>query len=134
MLAAVLERKVSAAKGTEESDFWQDTHMKIVQMRDGLEGLANSKKKIADSKTETVGARIQYALGTVNNSSLGGRAARMRDLMGGEFQNVFEEMTKSVQVPKLYDISEDMNEYDIEYRTWFNNYLGQRYPELQGVE
>ena len=134
MLSAVSKRRVSAAKGTDESDFWQDTHMKIVQMRDGLEGLANSKKKVADSPTETVGARVQYALGSINNSSLGGRAARMRDLMGGEFQNVFEEMTKSVQVPKLYDISEDMNEYDVEYRTWFNNYLGSRYPELQGVE
>ena len=134
MLEAVSKRRVSATKGTDESDFWQDTHMKITQMRDGLEGLANSKKKVSDSETETVGARVQYALGSINNSSLGGRAARMRDLMGGEFQNVFEEMTKSVQVPKLYDISEDMNEYDVEYRTWFNNYLGSRYPELQGVE
>lgn len=134
MLSAVSKRRVSATKGTDESDFWQDTHMKIVQMRDGLEGLANSKKKIADSESETVGARVQYALGSINNSSLGGRAARMRDLMGGEFQNVFEEMTKSVQVPKLYDISEDMNEYDVEYRTWFNNYLSTRFPELQGVE
>ncbi|MCK5603097.1 hypothetical protein KAR91_14535 [Candidatus Pacearchaeota archaeon] len=134
MLSAVSKRRVSATKGTDESDFWQDTHMKIVQMRDGLEGLANSKKKITDSETETVGARVQYALGSINNSSLGGRAARMRDLMGGEFQNVFEEMTKSVQVPKLYDISEGMNEYDVEYRTWFNNYLSSRYPELQGVE
>lgn len=134
MLEAVRKRRVSATGGTDESDFWQDTHMKITQMRDSLEGLTNSKKKVVDSETETVGARVQYALGTINDSSLGGRATRMRDLMGGEFQNVFEEMTKSVQVPKLYDISEDMNEYDVEYRTWFNNYLSSRYPELQGVE
>ncbi len=132
MLEVISKRRTSATKGTDESDFWQDTHMKITQMRDSLEGLANSKKKVADSETETVGARVQYALGSINNSSLGGRAARMRDLMGGEFQNVFEEMTKSVQVPKLYDISEDMNEYDVEYRTWFNDYLSSRYPELQG--
>ncbi len=104
-------------------------------MRDDLEGLAKSTdKKIVGSETETVGSRVQYALGTVYDSSLGGRAARMRELAGGNFTAVFEEMTKSMPVPKLYDISPEMNKYDVEYRTWFNNYLGSRYPELQGVE
>lgn len=134
MLDAVNTRRRGVAKDSDEFDFWQDAHLNISQMRDDLEGLANSKKKIADSETETVGSRVQYALGTVNDGSLGGRAARMRDLMGGNFQAVFEEMTKSVQVPKLYDISADMNEYDVEYRTWFNDYLRRSYPELEGGE
>ena len=134
MLEAVKSRRTAADKDSDAFDFWQDTFLNISQMRDALEGLANSKKKIAGSETETVGARVQYALGTVQNSSLGGRAARMRDLVGGDFEAVFEEMTKSIQVPKLYDISPDMNKYDIEYRTWFNNYLSSRYPELGGTE
>ena len=134
MLEAIESRKTAADKDSREFDFWQDTHLNISQMRDSLEGLANSTKKIAGSETETVGARVQYALGTVNNSSLGGRTARMRDLVGGNFTAVFEEMTKSVQVPKLYDISPDMNKYDVEYRGWFNNYLRSRYPDLQEIE
>lgn len=134
MLDAIKTRRTAADKDSDEFDFWQETHLDVSQMRDDLEGLANSKKKIVDSETETVGSRVQYALGTVNDSSLGGRAARMRDLMGGDFTAVFEEMTKSVQVPKLYDISADMNEYDVEYRTWFNDYLRSRYPEIGGVE
>ena len=134
MMEAVKARRTAANKDSREFDFWQDTHLNMAQMRDSLEGLANSKKKIAGSETETVGARVQYALGTVQDSSLGGRAARMRDLVGGNFEAVFEEMTKSVQVPKLYDISADMNEYDVEYRTWFNDYLKSRYPELEESE
>lgn len=134
MLEAVKARRTAADKDSEEFDFWQDTFLDISQMRDSLEGLANSKKKIAGSETETVGARVQYALGTIQDSSLGGRAARMRDLVGGNFEAVFEEMTKSVQVPKLYPISADMNKYDVEYRTWFNDYLRSRYPEIEGVE
>ena len=134
MLEAVNTKRTSVDKKSEEFDFWHDAHLNIAQMRDSLEGLANSKKKIAGSETETVGARVQYALGTVRDSSLGGRAARMRDLVGGDYQAVFEEMTKSVQVPKLYDISEDMNEYDVEYRTWFNDYLSSRYPEIGGAK
>lgn len=134
MLEAVNRKRKSSDKKSEDFDFWHDTYLTISQMRDSLESLSNSTKKIAGSKTETVGARVRYALGTVNDSSLGGRAARMRDLVGGDFGAVFEEMTKSMQVPKLYEITEDMNEYDAEYRTWFNNYLSSRYPDLQGVE
>ncbi len=134
MLVSVKERRKSAEKDSPDYDFWHDAFLEIDQMRDNLEGLVSSKKKIVGSETETVGARVQYALGTVHDSSLGGRAARMRDLVGGNFQNVFEEMTKSVQVPKRYDITEDMNKYDVEYRTWMNDYLGSRYPEIEGVE
>jgi hypothetical protein len=136
MIEAVKEKRNSFDKKSDEFDFWQDANLNMAQMRDSLEGLAKSTdKKIAGSETETVGSRVQYALGTVYDSSLGGRAARMRDLVGGNFTAVFEEMTKSVQVPKLYDISADMNEYDVEYRTWFNDYLRSRYPELsEGVE
>lgn len=134
MLNAVDTKRRAVDRDSNEFDFWQDTHLDISQMRDDLEGLANSKKKIAGSETETVGARVQYALGTVQESSLGGRAARMRDLVGGDFGAVFEEMTKSIQVPKLYNISADMNKYDVEYRTWMNDYLRSRYPDLEGVE
>ncbi|KKL10488.1 hypothetical protein LCGC14_2555340, partial [marine sediment metagenome] len=134
MIEAIREKQTSFGKESDEFDFWRDANLSMSQMRDSLEGLASSKKKIAGSETETVGARVQYALGSIHDSSLGGRAARMRDLVGGDFTAVFEEMTKSVQVPKLYDISADMNKYDVEYRTWFNDYLRSRYPELEGVE
>ena len=134
MIEAVKNRRNSFGKESDEFDFWQDANLNMAQMRDALEGLATSKKKVVGSETETVGARVQYALGTVQDSSLGGRAARMRDLVGGNFESVFEEMTKSVQVPKLYDITADMNKYDVEYRTWFNDYLSSRYPEIGGVE
>ena len=134
MLNSIDTKRKAVNRDSNDYDFWQDTHLEIAQMRDNLEGLANSKKKITNSDKETVGARVQYALGTVHNSSLGGRAARMRDLVGGDFQNVFEEMTKSIQVPKLYEISPDMNKYDVEYRTWYNNYLSSRYPDLEGSE
>lgn len=132
MLDSVNIKRKAVDKDSKDYDFWQDTHLEIAQMRDNLEGLVSSKKKITGSDKETVGSRVQYALGTVHDSSLGGRAARMRDLVGGDFQAVFEEMTKSEQVPKLYDITEDMNKYDVEYRTWFNNYLSSRYSELEG--
>ncbi len=135
MLNAVDAKRKAVDKESVDYDFLQDTHLEIAQMRDTLEGLVSSTdKKITGSDTETVGSRVQYALGTVNNSSLGGRAARMRDLAGGDFTAVFENLTKSLPVPKIYDISEDMNEYDIEYRTWFNNYLRSRHSELEGVE
>ena len=134
MIVTVKDKRKSAEKDSPDYDFWQDAFLEIEQMRDNLEGLVSSKKKIVGSETETVGSRVQYALGTVHDTSLGGRAARMRDLVDGNFLSVFEEMTKSVQVPKLYDITEDMNKYDVEYRTWFNDYLGSRYPEIGGVE
>ena len=134
MLIAIDNRRDSFSRKSDDFDFWQDAHLNVAQMRDSLEGLANSKKKILGSETETVGSRVGYALGTVNNNSLGGRAARLRDLAGGDFGAVFEEMTKSVTPYKLYPITEDMNEYDVEYRTWFNDYLESRSPESGGVE
>jgi hypothetical protein len=132
MLDSISQRRSSAKSETKEADFWGDTYLSIAAMRDSLEGLANSKKKIEGSDTETVGSRVRYALGTVYNSSLGGRASRLKELTDGNFDNVFEEMTKSLQVPKLYEISPGMNQHDIEIRTWFNNYLTSRYPEIGG--
>jgi len=136
MRAAIEVKRKVVDKESKDYDFWQDTQLEISQMRDTLEGLVSSEKKITGSDKETVGARVRYALGTVYDSSLGGQAARWRDLTEGNFQTVFEEMTKPIQVPKLYDITPDMNKYDIEYRTWFNNYLSSRYSNLQetGIE
>jgi len=134
MIEAVKGKRNSFPKESDEFDFWQDANLNMAQMRDDLEGLVNSTKKIAGSETETVGSRVRYALGTVHNSSLGGRAARYRDLVGGNFDAVLEEMSKPMQVPKLYSITPDMNKYDVEYRTWFNDYLGSRYPEVQQTE
>lgn len=130
MLVA-LDAKRKTAEG-KDADFWGDNYLVVASMRDSLEGLSHSTKKIEGSETETVGSRVRYALGTVYNTSLGGRAARLRDLVGGDFQNVFEEMTKPLQVPKLYEVTEDMNEHDVELRNWFNSYLSSRYPDLGG--
>ncbi len=134
MLEEITTRRTSVDRDSDEFDFWQDTYLNMSQMRDDLEGLVSSEEKIVDSETETVGARVQYALGTVQDSSLGGRAARLRELVSGDFEAIFEEMTKPLQVPKLYDITGNMNKYDVEYRTWFNDYLSSRHPDLQGEE
>ncbi len=135
MLNSVDTKRKAVDGDSKDFDFWNDTHSEIAQMRDNLEGLAKSEKPITGSDKETVGSRVRYALGIIDGTSLGGRSARMRDLAGGDFGAVFDEMTKSIQVPKLYDITEDMGEDDVEIRTWFNNYLSSRYPELQeGVE
>lgn len=134
MVDVLDKRRKSFGKKTEEFDFWNKTYLTVTQMRDNLEGLSKSTKKIANSDTETVGARVQYALGTVYDSSLGGQVSKLRKMVGDDFNAVFDEMTKPIQVPKPYGITPEMNEYDIEYRNWFNNYLQSRHPEMGGVK
>ncbi len=115
-------------------DFWNNSYQFNLSMRDAVESLANSQKKIKDNEAETVGSRVQYALGVIRNNSLGGRAARLRELSGGNFEAVFEEMTKPLQVPSLWTIEPEMGDYEREIREEENTMLMRLYPDLGGVE
>ena len=132
----VLDQKRKGISKDDEAtyDFWNESFHSVILMYNSVEGLINSKKKIAGSDTETVGSRAQYALGVIRNTSLGGRASRLKELMGGDFNAVFEEMTKSLQVPSLWPIDPNMPPYEQEIRQEENDMLTRIYPELGGVE
>lgn len=117
-------------------DFWNESYQSVIDMRDAVEGLANSQKKVKGSDQETVGSRVQYALGVIRNNSLGGRASRLRELAEGNFIDdaVLDEMTKSIQVPTLWPIDSEMSDYDRELREVENAMLTRLYPELGGIE
>lgn len=135
MLDAVKERRGSFAKRSDDFEFWEEQYSNMSKMRDALEGLANStQKKIMGSASETVGSRMEYTLGTINNRSLGGQVSRYKALMGGDMNAVLEEMSKPIDPYKPYEISGDMNEYDIEIRDWYNNYLSSRQTDTGGQE
>ena len=121
-------------KGESTYDFWNNSYQFNLSMRDAVESLANSQKKIKDNEAETVGSRVQYALGVIRNNSLGVRAARLRELSGGNFETVFEEITKPLQVPSLWTIEPEMGDYEREIREEENAMLMRLYPELGGIE
>jgi hypothetical protein len=115
-------------------DFWNDSYQTVLNMRDSVEGLANSQKKISNNEKETVGSRVQYALGVIRDSSLGGRAARLRELAGGNYAEVLEEMTKPLQIPSLWTVEPEMSDYEREIREEENAMLMRLYPDLGGIE
>ncbi|KKK57809.1 hypothetical protein LCGC14_3050780, partial [marine sediment metagenome] len=73
--------------------------------------------KIKGSETETVGSMMEYTLGTIKDRSLGGQAARHKELMGGSLQGLLDDWTKSIQIPALMPISDDMSPEEIELIT-----------------
>jgi len=128
----VLEEKRNqfSDKDKISKDFWDDSYRDVIRMRDAVEGLQYSPKKIAGSEQETVGARVRAALGPIYQSSLGGQAAKWRDMTGMDFDKVFDEMTKPLQVPSLLPVTPGESKYEKEYRESYNNmYIGM-YPEL----
>lgn len=122
--------------GTDEAayDFWNKSYHDVINMRNAVEGLTKSQKKIGDSDKETVGSRVQYALGVIRNTSLGGQASRLRELTQGDFVAVFDEMTKSLQVPAQWPIDPTMSDYEKEIRQEENDMLSRVYPDLGGIE
>ena len=133
----VLEQKRKAnplSAGEDAYDFWNGSYQSIIDMRDAVEGLADSPKKVTDNEQETVGSRVQYALGVIRDNSLGGRASRLRELSSGNFEAVFEDMTKQLQIPSLWDINPEMTDYEREIREDENAMLMRLYPNLGGAE
>jgi len=115
-------------------DFWNNSYQTVIDMRNAVEGLTKSQKKIEGQEKETVGSRVQYALGVIRDTSLGGRAARLRELTQGDFGAVFDEMTKAIEVPSLWTIDPEMTPYEQEIRQEENAMMSRLYPDLGGVE
>lgn len=136
MMVVVEQKRKDNPLKTDETayDFWNNSYQNIIDMRNAVEGLANSHKKIKDSDTETVGSRVQYALGVIRNNSLGGRASRLKELTRGDFGAVFEEMTKSFEPYQPYEITAEMTPYEIEIREEENMMLERLRPNIGGVE
>ena len=116
---------------SDEFVFWQNTYLEIDQFVDNLEGLINKTDlKIKGSETETVGSKMEYALGTIHDRSIGGQGARFKELNAGILEGFLDEMTKSVQRPQLESIEFGMNEYEIQIIKDNNADLISVYPEL----
>jgi len=128
----VLEEKRNQVSDKDKisKDFWDDSYRDVIRMRDAVEGLQYSQKKITGSEQETVGARVRAALGPIYQSSLGGQAAKWRDMTGMDFDKVFDEMTKPLQVPSLLPVTPGESKYEKEYRESYNNTYINMYPEL----
>ncbi len=137
MLGAIDERRKSVDKKSDEFDFWNDQHINISQFKRNLIGLEDSTKPIKDSKTETVGKRILYALKTIRRGSLGNRVSRYRGEFGDEDFDGLEKTLSGPQEPyKPEPITPDMNQYDIENWNFYNNKILPLYQktELGGLE
>lgn len=115
-------------------DFWNNSYQTVIDMRNAVEGLAKSQKKIEGQEKETVGSRVQYALGVIRNTSLGGQAARLRELSQGDFEAVFDDMTKAIDPYKPHEITPDMTPYEQEIRQEENAMLDRIKSTPGGVE
>ncbi len=138
MLGVIDEKRKSVDKKSDEFDFWNDQHINISQFKRNLIGLEDSTKPIKGSKTETVGKRILYALKTIRRGSLGNRVSRWRGDNGDEdFAGLDKTLSESLEPYKPLDIlSDDLDEYDIEARTFINNSIIPLYQktEIGGLE
>lgn len=130
MLDGLKIKRAGVEVDSKDEESLQDTYSEIAQMRDTLEGLVSSKKKITGSDKETVGSRMQYALGTVYDSALGGLVERMKELVGNDPEAIFEKLTESLQVVKYDEITPDMSKYDKMFAEDYNAALRAAYPEL----
>lgn len=138
VLEGTLDALKTKRKGVEvdskDERYLQDVSLEIAQMRDTLEGLVSSKKKITGSDKETVGARVQFALGTVYDSSLGGLVERMKELVGDDPDAVMDKLTEPLQVIKYDEITPDMSKYDKIFAEDYNSALKAAYgPNLDGI-
>ena len=137
MLEAIDEKRRSVDKKSSEFDFWNNQHITISQFKRNLIGLEDSDKKIKGSETQTVGKTILYALRTIRDGSLGNRVSRYKAIRGdGNIDGLYEEVSKSLDPYEPLPITEDMNKYDIENYTWFNETIVPLYQqsENEGVE
>jgi len=132
MLEAVGEKRDSVDKKSDEFDFWNDQHINISQFKRNLIGLEDSPEKIKGSETETVGKKVLYALKTVRRGSLGNRVSRYRAEFGDEDFDALEDELSGPREPyEPEEITPDMNKYDIENWTWYNNQVLPLYQKTE---
>ena len=116
----VLTEKATEADKT-ESDFWRKQLQQVEEMEESLISLKNSKRQVKDSKSETVGATIRYALGAVYPGlSLGGKVNELRKT-GMDWDNVIKEMTKGREPYTPLGVTPDMSPFAVDFRTQVNS-------------
>jgi len=132
MLESVDEKRKAVDKKSDEFDFWNDKHIEISQFKRNLVKLEDSDKKIEGVEIETVGKRMIYALRTIRKGSLGNRASRFREARGdGSVDGFYDEITKPLEPYELLEITPDMDKYDVENWTDFNNMIMPLYMKSQ---
>ena len=125
----IVKKKMEEAE-KKDYDFWRGKYETLENMKDTLSGLSSSKRQTKTREMETVGSRVSYALGPIDQTSLGGRVSRLKELVGDDYGNIFNEMTKAIEVPKLWGITADMSDFAKKLRTDENAMLSRLYPEL----
>jgi len=131
-MANQLDKRYTSTSET-DADFWKDSYRDTIRMRDAIERLSNSTKKLSGDENRTVGSIINDSVGVIHNSSIGGLATRYKEIAGGDFSAVLEEMTKSLQVPALWP-TEGLAGYDLELREKENAMYQRLYPNLGGTD
>ena len=124
----VLTEKAAGASKT-ESDFWRKKLQQVEEMEESLISLKNSKRQVKDSKSETVGATIRYALGAVYPGlSLGGKVNELRKT-GMDWDNVIKEMTKGREPYTPLGVTPDMSPFAVDFRTQVNSIFERKRAE-----
>lgn len=130
-----IDKKLESAEGDTEEEFWRDTKSRIINMRNSIESLRRSDRKLlgekigGESGNETVGVRVRSALSL--DTSLGGMVSTLKKTMGTtDWDSVLDEMTKPLLVPSLKPITPDMTTYEKRLRQQYNAIILRKYPEL----
>ena len=112
----VIAEKIADAKvNSPEEKFWDKQQGQLDLMESSISGLLNSKTKISGNETETVGARIRFALGPIEGFSLGSLIQQRKKLMKeAGVQDPFamyNEFTKGIEPVKLEEYPEGASDY-----------------------
>jgi hypothetical protein len=128
-----LDSRISETPAGKEVSFWKNTKAKVIRMRDTLENLRRSNRKIATNGNETVGVRAKTAFG-ITGTSLGSRISSMKSTLGTEdYGAILDELTKPLTVPSLKPVTTKMSPYERQLREQYNAILLRKYPELGGA-
>ena len=132
MLDSVDTKRSSVDKKSNEFDFWNDQHIEISQLKRNLTRLEDSSKKIEGSETQTVGKTLIYALKTIRDGSLGNRVSRYRATLGDEdFDALENSLSGAIEPYEPFEITEDLDKYDMENYTFFNEMIMPLYEKQQ---
>jgi hypothetical protein len=127
-----LNDRISKASADKEISFWKSKKAEVIEMRSSLENLRRSQRKIETNGNETVGTRVRTALG-VKGASLGGRVSMIKKTLGtSDYGEVLADLTKSLTLPALKDVTETMTPYERQLRENYNAIILRKYPDLGG--
>ena len=114
-----------------DRDFWKEKRFEVRQMRNSLENLRTSKRRITASKNETVGVRIKEGMGI---TSLGSKVAQVKAALGTtDYSAVLGDMTKALDPYELKTITDDMSPFDRRLRENYNAIINRNVPNLGGL-